>query len=97
MGINVVESAWYLGNLFNIKGDNSDWCRERHLKVKNISVELCSLSESLSFGIRHIESMMILYKTVFVQRLIYSCEVLEAADYKIFLFLKLFKYVTYLI
>ena len=82
----VVESAWYLGDLFNIKGDNSDMCRERHLKAKGTSVELCSLSRGLSFGIRQIESMLILYKTVFVPRLIYNCEAwsnLKAADYKI--------------
>ena len=27
-GIKVVDSAQYLGGLFNIKGDNSDTCRE---------------------------------------------------------------------
>ena len=74
IGIKVVESARYPGDLFNIKGDNSDKCRERHLKAKGPSVELCSLSRGLSFGIRKIESMLILYKTVFVPRLIYSCE-----------------------
>ena len=86
IGIKVVESARYLGDLFNIKGDNSDMCRERHLKAKGTSVELCSLSRGLSFGIRQIESMLILYKTVFVPRLIYNCEAwskLKAADYKI--------------
>ena len=74
IGIKVVESAQYLGDLFNIKGDNSDTCRERHLNAKGTSVELCSLSRGLSFGIRQIESMLILYKTVFVPRLIYNCE-----------------------
>ena len=86
IGIKVVESARYLGDLFNIKGDNSDICRERHLKAEGTSVELCSLSRGLSFGIRQIESMLILYKTVFVPRLIYNCEAwskLKAADYKI--------------
>ena len=61
-------------------------CRERHLKAKGTSVELCSLSRGLSLGIRQIESMLILYKTVFVPRLIYNCEAwskLKAADYKI--------------
>ena len=60
-------------------------CRERHLKAKGNSVELCSLSRGLSFGIRQIESMLILYKTVFVPRLIYNCEAwsnLKAADCK---------------
>ena len=33
-GIKVVESARYLGDLFDIKGDNSDTCRERHLRLK---------------------------------------------------------------
>ena len=86
IGIKVVESAWYLGDLSNIKGDNSNMCRERHLKAKCTSVELCSLSRGLCFGIRRIESTLILYKTVFVSRLIYNCEAwsnLKAADHKI--------------
>ena len=86
IGIKVVESARYLGDLLNIKGDNSDTCRERHLKAKGTSVELCSPSRGLSFGSRQIESMLIRYKTVFVPRLIYNCEAwsnLKAADYKI--------------
>ena len=86
IAIKVVESARYLGDLSNIKGDNSDMCRERHLKAKGTTVKLCSLSRGLSFGIRQIESMLILYITVFVPRLIYNCEAwsnLKAADYKI--------------
>ena len=86
IGIKVVESARYLGDLSNIKGDNFDTCRERHLKATDTFVELCSLSRGLYFGIRQIESMLILYKTVFVSRLIYSCEAwsnLKAADHKI--------------
>ena len=34
IGIKVVKSAQYLCDLFNVKGDNSDMCRERHLKAK---------------------------------------------------------------
>ena len=86
IGIKVAESTRYLGNPFNIKGDNTDTCRKRHLKAKGTSVELCSLSRGLSFGIRQIEIMLILYKTVFVPKLIYSCVAwsnLKAADYKI--------------
>ena len=59
---------------------------EDNLKAKCTSVELCSLSRGLSFGIKQIESMLILYKTVFVPRLIYNCEAwsnLKAAYYKI--------------
>ena len=85
-GIKVVESSRYLGDLSNIKGDNSITCRERHLNAKSTSVELCSLSRGLPFGIREIESMLILYKTLFVPRLIYNCEAwsnLLAADYEV--------------
>ena len=67
----VIESARYLTNL---KGDHSDTWRKRHVKTKGTSVELCSLSRGLFSGIRQIESMFILHKTVFVPRLIYSCE-----------------------
>ena len=51
IGIKLVKSAQYLGDLFNIKGDNSHMCRERHLKAKGTSVELRSLSRGLFFGI----------------------------------------------
>ena len=47
IGIKVVESARYLGDLFNIKGDNSDMYRERHVKVEGTFVEWCSLSGGL--------------------------------------------------
>ena len=86
IGIKVVESARYLADLFNIKRDNSDMCRERHLKAEDTSVELCLLSRGLSFRIRKVENMLILYKTVFMPRLIYNCEAwsnLKATDYKI--------------
>ena len=36
--IKLEESARYLGDLFNIKGDNSDMCRERHLKANGAAV-----------------------------------------------------------
>ena len=94
IGIKVVEYSRYLGDLPGILATFLTSkeitlihiCRERHLKAEGTSVELCSLSRGLSFGIRQIESMLILYKTVFVPRLIYSCEAwsdLKAADCKL--------------
>ena len=86
IGIEVVESARYLSSLFNIKGDNSDTCRERHLTAKGTSVEFCSPSRRSPFGATQIGSMLILYKTVFLPKLINNCEAwsnLKPADYKI--------------
>ena len=49
------------GDPFNIKGERSHTFRERHLKAKGSSVELFPLSRGLSFGIRKIEIMLILW------------------------------------
>ena len=47
---------------------------DRHDKVKGTITELFVLSKGLKFGIKQIESLMLLYKTVFLPRLIYNCE-----------------------
>ena len=48
--------------------------KDRHNKVKGIIMELFALSKSIKFGIKQIESLLLLYKTKFLPRLIYDCE-----------------------
>ena len=66
--------AYYLGDHFNRQGNNSDLCEERVTKAKGTITELCSLCNGINMENKQIESMLLLYKTVFIPRLIYNCE-----------------------
>ena len=69
-----VDVACYLGEHFNRQGNNSDLCEERVTKAKGTIIELCSLCKGINMENKQIESMLLLYKTVFISRLIYNCE-----------------------
>ena len=69
-----VDVACYLGDHFDRQGNNSDLCKERITKAKGIIIELCSLCKGIHMENKQIESMLLLYKTVFIPRLIYNCE-----------------------
>ena len=69
-----VDVACYLGDHFNCQGYNSDLCEERVAKAKDSIIELCSLCKGINMENRQIETMLLLYKTVFIPRLIYNCE-----------------------
>ena len=69
-----VDVACYLGDHFNRQGSNSDLRKERVTKAKGTIIELCSLCKGTNMGSKQIESMLLLYKTVFIPRLIYNCE-----------------------
>ena len=69
-----VDVACYLGDHFNRQGNNSDFCKERVTKVEGTIIELCSLCKGINMGNKQIESMSLLYKTVFITRLIYNSE-----------------------
>ena len=72
--INSVQRARYLGDLLNEKGNYLDLCEDRADRAKTTVIELCAPSKGINFGHRQIESLLILYKSVFVPRLIYNCE-----------------------
>ena len=69
-----VDVACYLGDHFNREGNNSDLCKERVTKAKDTIIKLCSLCGETYMGNKQIESMLLLYRTVFTPRLIYNCE-----------------------
>ena len=72
--INSVQKARHLGVLLNEKGNYSDLCEDTTDRAKTTVNELCALNKGINFGHRQIESLLILYKSVFVPRLIYNCE-----------------------
>ena len=57
-----VDVACNLGDHFNRQGNNSYLCKERVTKAKGTIIELCS------------PYILLLYKTVFIPRLICNCE-----------------------
>ena len=63
-----VDVACCLGDHFNRQGNNSDLCKERVTKAKGIIIELCSMCEGINMGNKQNESMLLLYKTVFIPR-----------------------------
>ena len=69
-----VDVACYLGDHFNRQGNNSDLCEERVTKAKGTIIELRSLCKGINIENKQIETMLLLYKTVFILRLIYNCE-----------------------
>ena len=66
--------ACHLGDHFNRQGSNSDLCKERATKAEGTIIKLCSLCKGINMENKQIESMLLLYKTVFIPRLIYNCE-----------------------
>ena len=69
-----VDVACYLGDHFNRQDDDSDLCKERVKKAECTIIELCSLCKGINMGNKQIEGMLLLYKTVFIPRLIYNSE-----------------------
>ena len=69
-----VDVACYLGDHFNHRGNHSDLCKERVTKAKGTIIELCSLCKGINMKNKKIESMLLLYKTFFMLKLIYNYE-----------------------
>ena len=69
-----IDVACCLGDHFNRQSNNSDLCKERVTKAKGTIIELCSLCKEINMGNKQIESMLLLYKTIFIPRLIYNSE-----------------------
>ena len=72
--IKQVDVACYLGDHFNRQGNNSDLCKEKVTKAKGTIIELCSVCKGVNMGNMQIEIMLLVYKTVFIPRLIYNFE-----------------------
>ena len=70
----VEELFRYLGDTFNSKGDNVALCKHRVDKSVGSTIEIISLCKEVNFGKHQIYSMITMYQSVFLPRLIYNCE-----------------------
>ena len=70
----VEETFKYLGDTFNSKGNNVALCKHRVDKSVGYIIEIISLCKETNFGKHQIFSMMAMYQSVFLPRLIYNCE-----------------------
>ena len=83
--IKLVNVAKYLGDSFNSKGSYADLCKERVDRARGSTHELLALCREVTFGTQQIETMLILYQSIFLPRLIYNCESwsnLKTKDYQ---------------
>ena len=84
--IKTVETARYLGDKFNSKGNYTDLWKDRVDRAQGSTFELIALCREVKFGTCQIENMLILYQSVFLPRLIYNCEPwsnMTSKDYKV--------------
>ena len=72
--IKTVETARYLDDKFNSKGNNTKLCKDRVDRAKGSTFELIAVCREVKFGTCQIENMLILYQSVFLPRLSYNCE-----------------------
>ena len=70
----VEETFEYLGDTFNSKGDNVALCKHRVEKSVGFITEIILLCKETNFGKHQMFSMMVVYKSVFLPRLIDNCE-----------------------
>ena len=66
--VKTVRVVRYLGDYFNCKGNNKDLC------TTGTIIESMALCRETCFGIKQIECMLILYRSMFLTRMIYNCE-----------------------
>ena len=72
--IKLVNVAKYLGDSFNSKGSYADLCKDRVDRARGSTHELLALGrEEVTFGTQQIETMLSLYQSIFLPRLIYNC------------------------
>ena len=71
--VKTVRVIRYLGDHFNCKGNNKDLCKKRVKKATWTIIELMALCRETCFGVKQIQCMLILYRSMFLPRLIYNC------------------------
>ena len=64
----------YLGDVFNWKGNNSDMIEDRVKKGKSCLVNSMSLCNDITMGLFAIETMLLLYKSLFLQIVLYNAQ-----------------------
>ena len=94
--VKLVNVAKYLGDSFNSKGSHADLCKERvdraRARARGSTHELLALCREATFGTQQIETMLTLYQSIFLPRLIHNCESwsnLKIKDYQALQFAQL--------
>ena len=82
--IKAEETFKYLDDTFNSKENNVTLCKHKVDKSVGCIIEIISLCKETNFGKQQIFSMMVMYQSVFLPRLIYNCESWCNLTHKIF-------------
>ena len=69
-----VEHLKYLGDFIKSQGDNSDLIKSRVDRSLRSITELISMCKDAYLGSKQIEIILLLYRSVYLPRLIYNCE-----------------------
>ena len=69
-----VSTVKYLGDILNAQGSNVDMIKSRVDRCHGSVTELISICKEAHFGQQQIGMMFLLYKAVFLPRMIYNCE-----------------------
>ena len=72
--LKVVTQFKYVGDVLNSRGDNSEMIKDRVGKAVETTNEIISLCREVNFGQNQIYNMLLLYRSIFIPRLIYNCE-----------------------
>ena len=64
----------YLGDYINSNGSDSDLIDARVKKAQGFVIELVSICKEALFSLNQISAMFLLYRSVFLPRLIFNCE-----------------------
>ena len=72
--IDVKEVVVYLGDIFNRKGTNSDLIEDRVRKGKCCIVNAMSLCSEVTMGLFAIETLLLLYKSLFLQIVLHNAQ-----------------------
>ena len=72
--VQVKTAVKYLGDEFNDKGTNTHLVEERVKKGKSCIISAMSICSDITMGIHAIETLMLLYKSLFVQVVLYNAQ-----------------------
>jgi hypothetical protein len=72
--MDVVDEARILGDWFNSKGNNSTLIKARVNSSKGVTTNMLAMCNEITFGFYRLMVLMLLYKVVFVQTMLYNSE-----------------------
>ena len=72
--MNIEEETKYLGDMFNAKGNNEALIKDRTAKAIRCLVGCFSECHAVTMGCKAINSLLLLYKTVYLPTIIFNCE-----------------------